>query len=549
MQPDTKTSQDNKGKDKPGESLRRLAEKRMSETAGGPAPPIRKEDMKKLIHELQVSRIELEIQNEGLIQARDEVEALLGRSTSLYDFAPVGYFTLDHQGTIHNVNLAGAALLGLERSLLVDRRFPAFVSEDSLPVFNAFMKTVFEQETKQSCDVELRNRNDQPIVVRIEADVAGAGKECFMAVTDITERKRAEEALRESEERLHLTLDATNDGLWDWDIPSGKAVFSPRWYTMLGFEDGEMPADYATFTRLVHPEDIDPVEATIQDHIQQKSEGYAIELRMRTKNGDWKWILTRGKVVERDAGGQPVRMIGTHTDITDRRMMEEEIRSLNKALEQRVVERTSQLNASLEEKVHLLREIHHRVKNNLQIIISLLNLQSRYVEDEKTQQLIRESQNRIKAMALVHEKLYQSGDISKINLDDYVRFLGNSLFQFYGMKGKGITLNTRIFEIHIGISTAIPVGLIINELVSNSLKHAFPDRKKGEISLAITREDAVLNLVYKDNGVGIPQDLDLRNTKSLGLRLVITLVEQLQGTIELDRSSGTKFTIVVREKE
>jgi len=418
MQPDTKTSLDKDGANAPV-TLRSLAEKRMSETAGRPALPIKKEDMKKLIHELQVSRIEVEIQNEGLVQARDEVEALLERFTNLYDFAPVGYFTLDHRGTIHNMNLTGAAMLGLERSLLVDRRFLAFVSQDSLPGFNAFMKTVFERKTQQSCDVEIRNQNDQPIVVRIEANVAGASQECFMAMTDITARKQAEEQLKH----------------------------------------------------------------------------------------------------------------------------------FNEELEKGIADRTEKLNASLEEKVLLLREIHHRVKNNLQIIISLLNLQSRYIQDEGTQQLIRESQNRIRAMALVHEKLYQSEDISKIHLDDYVRFLGNSLFQFYGMKGKGIVLNTQIQDINVDINTAIPVGLIVNELVSNSLKHAFPKGRKGEISVTITRENAMLTMVYKDTGVGIPPDLDWRTAKSLGLRLVVSLVEQLFGTIELDRTAGTAFTIVVREKE
>jgi len=418
MKPTARKPRDKDGADAP-DALRCLAEKRMSEMAGEPAPPIKKEDMKKLIHELRVSRIELEIQNEGLVQARDEVEALLERSTNLYDFAPVGYFTLDHRGTIHNMNLTGAAMLGFERSLLVDRRFQAFVSQDSLPGFNAFIKTVFGRKTKQSCDVEIRNQNDQPIVVRIEANVAGASQECFMAVADITERKRAEEQLKH----------------------------------------------------------------------------------------------------------------------------------FNEELEKGIADRTGKLNASLEEKVVLLREIHHRVKNNLQIIISLLNLQSRYIEDERTQQLIRESQNRIRAMALVHEKLYQSEDISKINLDDYVRFLGNSLFQFYGMKGKGITFTSDIKNISLDINTAIPAGLIINELVSNSLKHAFPDGRKGEIFIAIHKQDHTITILFKDNGVGIPADLDWRNTKSLGLRLVISLVEQLNGTIELDRSAGTAFTIVVQEKE
>ncbi len=249
---------------------------------------------------------------------------------------------------------------------------------------------------------------------------------------------------------------------------------------------------------------------------------------------------------------------------------DEELRKFSEDLERRVIERTAeisdsnkqlaaeivirvdaekQLTKTVGEKEVLLREVHHRVKNNLQIIISLLNLQSRYMTDEYTIAAFRESVNRIKAMALVHEKLYQSKDISNIDLDNYIRFLGNSLFQFSGMTGKGITLTNDIRDVSLAIDTAIPIGLIINELISNSLKYAFPNGRKGEISLAIHRQDHTITILFKDNGVGIPQDLDWQNAKSLGLRLVISLVEQLNGTIELDRSEGTAFTIVVKEKE
>ncbi|MCX6683839.1 MAG: sensor histidine kinase, partial [Methanoregula sp.] len=149
----------------------------------------------------------------------------------------------------------------------------------------------------------------------------------------------------------------------------------------------------------------------------------------------------------------------------------------------------------------------------------------------------------------VHEKLYQSTDVSKINLDNYIRFLGDNLLQFFGMKGKGITFTTDIRDISLAIDTAIPVGLMMNELISNSLKYAFPKGRKGDISVAIHRQDHALTILFKDNGVGIPADFDWQNAKSLGFRLVISLVEQLQGTIELDRAAGTAFTIVVKEKQ
>lgn len=236
-------------------------------------------------------------------------------------------------------------------------------------------------------------------------------------------------------------------------------------------------------------------------------------------------------------------------EIALRKQRESEILTLNQTLEERIVQRTAQLNTSLEDKNVLLREVHHRVKNNLQIIISLFNLQSRYITDEKTRQLFRESQNRIMAMAIVHEKLHQSTDIARLDLDNYIRFLGNSLFKFYSMSKKGIILNTDIQDINLNIDTAIPIGLIINELISNSIKHAFPDKRNGEISIVIERENARLTITYKDNGVGIPAGFDWRHAESLGLRLVILLVEQMDGTIELDRTSGTVFTIVVKEKE
>jgi two-component sensor histidine kinase len=188
------------------------------------------------------------------------------------------------------------------------------------------------------------------------------------------------------------------------------------------------------------------------------------------------------------------------------------------------------------------------VKNNLQIIISLLNLQSRYITDETTLSAFRESQNRVRAMALVHEKLYRSTDLATIDLDNYLRFLGNNLFQFSGMKGKGITLTMDIHDIFLAIDTAIPFGLIINELISNSLKYAFPDGRKGEISIAIHRQEHTLTILYKDNGVGIDKDFDWRNARSMGLQLVLALVDQLDGTIELDRTGGTLFTMVVQEK-
>jgi two-component sensor histidine kinase/FixJ family two-component response regulator len=196
----------------------------------------------------------------------------------------------------------------------------------------------------------------------------------------------------------------------------------------------------------------------------------------------------------------------------------------------------------------LLREIQYRVKNNLRTVHSLLDLQSKYIRDEKVLKALHESQNRIRAMALVHEILYQSKEITNIDLDKYVRTLGKNLFEFYGIKDPAISLQTDIPEIFLSVNSAIPVGLIINELMSNSLKHAFPNKNKGEIMIKVRKKNHTLSMLFRDNGIGIPKDLNWRDTKSLGLRMVFSLVEQMKGTIGLDRSRGTEFSMVLEER-
>jgi two-component sensor histidine kinase len=151
-------------------------------------------------------------------------------------------------------------------------------------------------------------------------------------------------------------------------------------------------------------------------------------------------------------------------------------------------------------------------------------------------------------MALVHEKLYRAEDIAHIDLNDYIRFLGTGLFQFYDAKSRGIRFLPDIGDIQVDINAAIPLGLIINELISNSLKYAFPDGRRGEVTIRVQRENDTLAIRYRDDGIGMPPDLEWRNTPSLGLRLVTTLVDQMSGTIELEQGSGVAFTIVVREK-
>jgi len=252
-------------------------------------------------------------------------------------------------------------------------------------------------------------------------------------------------------------------------------------------------------------------------------------------------------------------------ELAERTRAEGELRRAHDELEMRVQERTAelaranevlqaeiaerkraeeQIKASLREKEVLLKEIHHRVKNNLQVISSLLYLQSKNIKDKETLEMFQDGQNRVRSMALVHERLYGSQDLARIDLAEYVRNLTSYLFRSYGVNTNAIELKISADDVFLDIDTAIPCGLIINELVSNCLKHAFPDGREGEIRIEFDSDgDNKFTLLASDNGVGFPKDLDFRDMESLGLQLVNMLVNQLEGTIDLDTSGGTAFKI------
>ncbi|MBD2102061.1 histidine kinase dimerization/phosphoacceptor domain -containing protein [Leptolyngbya sp. FACHB-261] len=207
----------------------------------------------------------------------------------------------------------------------------------------------------------------------------------------------------------------------------------------------------------------------------------------------------------------------------------------------------AQLKTSLGEKELLLKEIHHRVKNNLQVIYSLLRMQSRLVKDRSILEMLKESQNRVKSMALIHEKLYKSQDLAKIDFAEYTRSLAANLLSSYGTSADKISLEVKIEDVILDINTAIPCGLIINELISNSLKHAFPNNRQGQIQIQLyATHSGQYVLIARDNGIGLPENFDLAQTKTLGLKLVKTLVSQLEGTLAIS-SDTTEFKITFGE--
>jgi PAS domain S-box-containing protein len=307
----------------PKDTLRKQAEARLSKQKEK-TQPVKKADTVRLIHELRVHQIELEIQNEELMQARAETEAALRQFTDLYDFVPVGYFTLTRDGAIQQANLTGAALLGVERGKLVKRRFGLFVDTKSRPTFNAFLAKVFADDKKQTCEVELLKGKTKSFWAQIEATTDEHGETCRAVVSDITERKQAEEALKESEEKFRILNTLAPAGIYLTD-PEGNCLFTnPRWNEMAGLSSQE--ALGKGWLNGLHPEDRDIVFSNWEKMV--KSEGsWGTEYRFRTPEGKVTWVYGLA-TPQRDTSGKTVRYIGLNMDITERKRAEAKYRDV-----------------------------------------------------------------------------------------------------------------------------------------------------------------------------------------------------------------------------
>jgi PAS domain S-box-containing protein len=362
---------------------------------------------------------------------------------------------------------------------------------------------------------------------------------------DITGRKQTEEALRVIQEKYTKAFISAPDAITISELDSGRFVEVNEAATAIfGYSREELIGKTAVDLGIwLKKEDRD----AFIDQIRAKGRVEQFEIMERRKSGE---PFNASVTADTITIGNIRYLIAIVRDISDLKRAEEQLKHFNEDLEKGIADRTEKLNDLLEEKVLLLREVHHRVKNNLQIILSLIRLQSRTIKDPQFLDTMGEFQNRIMAMAHVHERMYRAEDISRIDLAEIVTFLGKSLFKTYKADPQHIRLNIEMNDIQIPITSAIPISLIMNELISNSLKHAFPKGTTGEITIAGRREADTIVLLIRDTGIGIPEELDWkRNEQSLGLRLVVSLVEQLDGTIELDRTTGTAFNIVVKEKE
>jgi PAS domain S-box-containing protein len=302
-----------------------------------------------------------------------------------------------------------------------------------------------------------------------------------------------------------------------------RIFFGTNLFTLLGYSSLDaIETDF--WMNCIHPEDRPFVQLLSDRPILSQ------EYRFRHKDGTYRWIYDQQKVVY-DGNGKPLEWIGYCVDINDRKQIEETLKG------------------SLAEKEILLQEIHHRVKNNLNIIISLLNLQSNYVTDEAIVSMFVESQSRIHTMALIHEQLYGSDNLARLNFADYVSDLVNHLAAVCQSSTESdIGLCVNVCPVNLNIETATPCGLILNELVTNAFKHAFVDGRSGQVLITLTQHAHNLQLVVQDNGVGFAADIDWQNSPTLGLKLVRILAQQLEATLTQESGiTGTRFCLKLSE--
>ncbi|AGF97646.1 hypothetical protein MmTuc01_2331 [Methanosarcina mazei Tuc01] len=417
---------------------------------------------------------------------------------------------------------------------------------------NAIYRAVLDGKELVGMDYRIVSANGQERVVHGQGEVTFDRENIPVrirgTVQDITERKRTEKALELSEERYRIIAEQTGQLVYDYNVEEDTAHWAGNIEEITGYTpDKFRNMNLQSLISLIHPED---EKKFLEKYERFRTYGgtYRSEYRFKIENGEYIYVEDQG-VGLKDAKGEIKRILGTIKDITERKKAEKSFANIEAARK---------------------REIHHRIKNNLQVISSLLDLQAEKFKNKKNTgdadvlAALKESQNRVMSIALIHEKLHESKGTDKLDFSPYLMKLVESLFQTYKIGNKDLSLDMDLEEnIFFNIDVAVPLGLIVNEIVSNSLKYAFRDRDRGTIRIKLYREEnekpehqkhensrgdrisSINNfiLAISDNGSGLPEELNVENASTLGLQIINILVEQLDGKIELSRSSGTEFTI------
>jgi PAS domain S-box-containing protein len=444
----------------------------------------------------------------------------------LLENAPIGIYYNDFSGRFLYGNSQAEEIIGYKKEELIGKNF---LKLKILPVGQirkaAKLLALNRMGRSTGPDEFTLNRKDgskRHVEIKTQLIVIDGKKVVMGLVQDVSDRNRMEMKLKESEQRYRSLFEGSPDAVFLADPKTGTILdANPAATHLLMRSKNEIVGMHQSE---LHPPRLDAyVKEKFELHVSQTGAPTAVESAVLRSDGEEVpvEVLAQKTII----AGKPV-LQGIFRNIKERKRAEEQITS------------------SLREKEVLLRELHHRVKNNVQVMASLLRLQTKHIKHEKMQEMVQSYLGRIQSMGIIHEKLYQSEDLARINLSHYIHSLATHLFHTYGVSVNAVKLRVEMEDVYLDINRAIPLGLIINEIVSNSLKHGFPDSRLGEIFISLQSTDegkAVLKI--KDTGIGIPREMNLKNPQSLGLQLVNDLVNQIGGHSELTRGKGTVFTI------
>jgi PAS domain S-box-containing protein len=482
---------------------------------------------RKLVDTIRMQKDEIKIRKGIEKELRESEERFRMISEYTNDFISL----LDENDLYLYTNPAFFSALGYNTEELVGKMTPAdLVHKDDRPLLKTY---------RDHSVIEMRYKRKDGEFIWVESSslkLQYHGKPVTIKISrDITERKRIEI----ERTRLYAQLDAQRlrlDNLlanvpgvvWEaWGDPSTPAqkldFVSDYVEKLLGYPVKDWLTIPNFWSNIIHPDDRENAISDAKNKFINKQAGIN-RFRWIANDGRAVWIETQSTCIF-DGSGNVIGMRGVSMDISEQIKYEQEI------------------NASLKEKEILLKEVHHRVKNNMQVITSLLSLQAKVISDKHVQQIFDENRDRIRSMALIHEKLYQSNNVYRIDFSNYVEDLINNLIISYGISKNKIAVGINIKNVSLDIDSALTLGLIINELASNSFKHAFKGQTRGNLEVSIHKDNGNYQLTIKDNGIGIPENLDIKKSESLGLQLVDTLIDQIYGSYEISGNGGTVVNI------
>ena len=450
------------------------------------------------------------------------------RFLKAFNSSPVAISLVHLKGQIIDVNDEYLTLTGFKKKELYGKTTTELNITTSKTI-KALIKEFKEKGRINDFKIEINMKSGEKRIVLATNEAITIDGENFNLnyLYDITHMEKVRKLLIESEEKYREIFNNTRDiislvSLSKDGLPDKFLDMNEVGIKKLGYSKEELLK-------------MNPIEIMGSDETKEslevaweKRQKYQYELQAYNISKDGKQFPVEISSHIFKLKGEPVILAVTR-DITQRKKSELDLKS------------------SLKQKEALLREVHHRVNNNLQIITSLLNLQSSKLEDGKSRDILMTSQSRIKSMAMIHDKLYKSQDLDSINIKNYLKEYISDIFSLYEVNKNIINYQMDIEDLNIGIDTAIPLGLVINELLINIIKYAFPTGQKGNINIKFNLKDDIYTLIIEDDGVGLPDNIDPNNTETLGLQMANSLISQLEGTMEFSKDNGTKFKIIFKE--